>query len=136
MCSLAVVTTTLEVRVYPTETLEKVGRAVRNIFAIEADTLQYDAERSVLAAVLEGRENLRGLFNAFRRAQVLNAARAVLLRGLQGGTFGFCLNKQAAYSSRISFCDPDGESPLGPISVKIQTDAPQQLLDWLTPRKG
>jgi predicted RNA binding protein with dsRBD fold (UPF0201 family) len=135
MCSLAVVTTTLEVRVYPTETREKVGRAICNIFAIEADTLYYDAEQGVLATVLEGRENLRGLFNAFRRAQILNAARAVLLRGLQGDTFWFYLNKQAAYSNRISFCGPDGESPLGPISVKIKTDAPQQLLDWLTSRK-
>jgi predicted RNA binding protein with dsRBD fold (UPF0201 family) len=133
---MAVVTTTLEVRVYPTESLEKVGLAVRNLFAVEVDTLHYDAERNVLAVILEGRENLRGLYNAFQSGQVINAARAVLLRGLEGNTFQFCLNKQAAYSSRISFCDPNGESPLGPISVKITTDAPRQLLDWLTPRKG
>lgn len=136
MYSIPVVTTTIDVRVYPTEALEKVSQAICNIFAIEADTLQYDGERSVLTAVLEGRESLRGLFHAFRREQILNAARAILLKGLQGDTFWFYLNKQAAYSNRLSFCDLKSESAIGSISVKMKTDAPVQLLDWLTPRKG
>ncbi len=126
----------LEARVNPTETLEKVARAVRNIFAIEAPTLRYDAARSVLTAVLEGRESLQGLSDAIQGGRVVTAARAVLNRSRREATFQFYLNKQAAYSGRISFCDPDGESPMGPISVKITTDAPRQLLDWLTPRKG
>jgi predicted RNA binding protein with dsRBD fold (UPF0201 family) len=130
------VTTVLEARVNPTETLEKVGCAVRNIFAIEASTLHYDTARSVLTAVLKGRESLQGLSDAFQGGQVVNAARAVLYRSRRENTFQFYLNKQAAYSGRISFCDPDGESPLGPISVKIITDTPRQLLDWLTPRRG
>jgi len=136
MCSMVAVTITLEVRVYPTETIEKIACAVHNIFAIEADSLHYDPERSVLLAFLEGREHLRGLLQAFQRERVVKAAKAVLLRSLRGDTFRFFLNKQAAYSSRVSFCDPDGESPLGPIAVKITTDVPRSLLDWLTPKNG
>ena len=43
----------------------------------------------------------------------------------------FFLNKQAAYAGHVSFSAPDGESPLGPIQVVLETENPEQLIDWL-----
>jgi predicted RNA binding protein with dsRBD fold (UPF0201 family) len=43
----------------------------------------------------------------------------------------FYLNKQAAYAGHVSFSAPEGESPLGPIQVIVETENPEQLVDWL-----
>jgi uncharacterized protein len=46
----------------------------------------------------------------------------------------FFLNKQAAYAGHVSFSAPEGESPLGPIQVMIETDHMEELIDWLAGR--
>jgi predicted RNA binding protein with dsRBD fold (UPF0201 family) len=43
----------------------------------------------------------------------------------------FYLNKQVAFAGHISFSEESAESPLGPIRVNIETDSPEQLIDWL-----
>ena len=43
----------------------------------------------------------------------------------------FWLNKQVAFAGHISFCEETAESPLGPLKVTIETDNPQQLIEWL-----
>ena len=79
-------------------------------------------------------ESLRKFHDLLRREMILDAARAVLLRGLQGNTITFHLNKQVAYVGHISFSQPVGESPLGPIRVEIRCDDPRGLIDWLAPK--
>ncbi len=49
-------------------------------------------------------------------------------------TITFYLNKQAAFSSHISFADEFSESPLGSIKVKIYSSQPESLINWLAPR--
>jgi predicted RNA binding protein with dsRBD fold (UPF0201 family) len=73
-------------------------------------------------------------YDLLRRERILDAARKVLFRGIQGKKIVFYLNKQVAYVGHISFSQPYGESPLGPIRVEIQCDDPQSLIDWLTPK--
>jgi hypothetical protein len=43
----------------------------------------------------------------------------------------FYLNKQVAFSGHVSFSEETAESPLGPIKVNVETDNPEQLIDWL-----
>jgi uncharacterized protein len=87
-----------------------------------------------LTADAKGEENLSTLRNVLRRDHIRDAARKALYRGLNGNTVVFYLNKQAASAGHVSFTEAEGESPLGPITVTIQTEDPQQLIDWLAPR--
>jgi predicted RNA binding protein with dsRBD fold (UPF0201 family) len=50
---------------------------------------------------------------------------------VEGNRIVFFLNKQAAYAGHVSFSAPEGESPLGPIQVILETENPEQLIDWL-----
>lgn len=42
------------------------------------------------------------------------------------------LNKQVAFAGHVSFCEPVGESPLGPIRVEIESEDLIGMIDWLT----
>jgi uncharacterized protein len=67
-----------------------------------------------------------------QRDRIRAAARSVLRRSLDGNRLVFFLNKQAAHAGHISFSAPEGESPLGPIQVTVETEKPEKLIDWLT----
>jgi len=66
-----------------------------------------------------------------QRDRIRAAARSVLRRSVDGNRIVFFLNKQAAYAGHVSFSAPEGESPLGPIRVTIETENPEQLINWL-----
>jgi uncharacterized protein len=66
------------------------------------------------------------------RDRIRSAARSVLRRSVEGNRLVFFLNKQAAYAGHVSFSAPEGESPLGPIQVIVETENPELLINWLT----
>jgi predicted RNA binding protein with dsRBD fold (UPF0201 family) len=66
-----------------------------------------------------------------QRDRIRAAARSVLRRSVEGNRIVFYLNKQAAYAGHVSFSVPEGESPLGPIHVIVETETPEQFIDWL-----
>ena len=118
--------------VNPTESQSKVERALRNIFPsanIKRTNLGEDVIKlEVSGAGLEFLKTLRSLIKLER---IRSAARRILMNGTQGGQLRFCLNKQAAFVGRVSFCEPVGESPLGPISVRIEAVDPLHVIDFL-----
>ncbi len=124
----------IQVEVNPTEDEAKVKRAVENIFTC----LQFEQKPlkrgSLLTAQTTGREGLAKLCNVLSRERIRAAARSVLFKGLNERSIVFYLNKQAAFAGHVSFSQPTGESPLGPIRVEIKSDDPVQLIDWLAPR--
>jgi predicted RNA binding protein with dsRBD fold (UPF0201 family) len=67
-----------------------------------------------------------------QRDRIRAAAGAVLRRSIEGNRIRVFLNKQVAYAGHVSFCEPEGESPLGPIRVLIEADDPFDLVNWLT----
>ncbi|MDI6805962.1 MAG: RNA-binding domain-containing protein [Candidatus Bathyarchaeia archaeon] len=126
----------VEVEINPTESEEKVKRAVENIFGNIQTKTQPSYKGSLLTAEARGLEALTKLYNLLRRERIRDAARGVLFKGLGGKTISFCLNKQVAYAGHISFSEEMAESPLGPIKVKIECDNPRELIDWLAPKSG
>ena len=124
----------IQVEVNPTEDEAKVKRAVENIFS----GLQFEQKPlkrgSLLTARTTGRDGLTKLYNLLRRERIRAATRSVLFKGLNGRSIVFYLNKQAAFAGHVSFSQPTGESPLGPVRVEIKSDDPVQLVDWLAPR--
>jgi len=125
----------VEVEVNPTENLEKVKLAVENVFGVvRFEVRERKQGGGTLLAYASGNEGLTKLYNLLRREHIRDAARKVLFRGLEGNTITFYLNKQVAYAGHLSFSEPEGESPLGPLKVTMTSDSPKELIDWLAPR--
>jgi predicted RNA binding protein with dsRBD fold (UPF0201 family) len=125
----------VDVKVNPTEDSSKVQVAVQRILGpIHLEKID-EEDRTYLKGTAEGLEQLLAFQELLRKERIRDAARRVLLSGLVGNrTVTFYLNKQVAYAGHISFSQPEGESPLGPIQVEVQCDNPRKLIDWLTPK--
>jgi hypothetical protein len=124
----------IEVEINPTEDSEKVKRAVENVFGQVNFEIKPQQRGSLLTAETKGLDGLTKLQNLLRRERIRAAARGVLFEGLRGNSITFYLNKQVAFVGHVSFSEPVGESPLGPIKVEIHCDNPKELIDWLAPR--
>jgi len=125
---------TVEAEVNPTEDLEKVRTAIHKVLGeLQLEVIEEKDEKRLIGKT-EGLEALSKFQELLRREQIRDAARTVLFKGLQGNTVTFYLNKQVAYVGHLSFSQPSGESPLGPIRVEIQCDKPRELIEWLAPK--
>ncbi len=124
----------VEVEVNPTEDIEKVKRAVENIFGVVEFKVESRKWGRLLVAETKGLKGLTKLYNLLRREQIRAAARRVFFSGVSDKSLVFYLNKQVAYAGHISFSQQTAESPLGPIEVQIRCDNPRELIEWLTPK--
>lgn len=124
----------IEVEINPTEDSEKVKRAIENVFGKVDFEIKPQQRGSLLTAEIKGLDGLTKLQNLLRRERIRAAARGVLFEGLRGNSLTFYLNKQVAFVGHLSFSEPVGESPLGPIKIEIHCDNPKELIDWLAPR--
>jgi len=121
----------VEAEINPTESQEKVGLAIENIFGELSLQLKPLHKASILVGEGKGKESLTRLCDLLRREHIRSAARAVFLEGMDKKTIRFCLNKQVAYVGHVSFARETAESPLGPIKVKIACEEPRELVEWL-----
>jgi predicted RNA binding protein with dsRBD fold (UPF0201 family) len=124
----------VEVEVNPTEDLQKVKRAVENIFGSVEFEVESRKWGRLLIAKTRGTEGLTKLYNLLSRERIRAAARKVFFSGMDDKSVVFYLNKQVAYAGHISFSQQTAESPLGPIKVQIRCDNPRKLIEWLTPK--
>lgn len=130
---------TVETEINPTESEDKVRRAVDNVLGKAEVTVKPAGKIAVLTAHAKGQESLIKLRNVMRNDRIRDAARRLLYKATRGNTISFCLNKQVAYAGHVSFCEETAESPLGPIRFTIETDDSPQLIEWLaekTSREG
>ena len=124
----------VEAEINPTEDEAKVKRAVENMFSNLEFEVKPQTRGSLLTARARGVDGLTKLYNLLGRERIRDAARSVFYKGIGEGSIVFYLNRQVAYAGHVSFSQPVGESPLGPLTVKIQCRNPQEIIDWLAPR--
>jgi len=124
----------VKAEVKPTEDPEKVMTSIKRMFGDRALEVREEGDRGFLVGRWEGIESLEGFHDLLRRELILDAARRIMFRGLEEKIITFYLNKQVAFAGHISFSQAERESPLGPIEVKIHSDNPRKLIDWLTPK--
>jgi len=124
----------VEAEVNQTEDLEKVKTAVENMFGPLDLAVKTKLWGQLLTARISGLEGLTKLSNLLQREQILSAARKVFRKSVNNNSITFYLNKQVAYVGHVSFSQQSGESPLGPITVKIDCEDPKKLVNWLAPR--
>ncbi len=115
----------------PTEDAERVRKAVTNILRGEVEVRQIDEWSGQVMFDGKDQSSLERFRMILQRDRIRAAARSVLRRSVEGNRIVFFLNKQAAYAGHVSFSAPEGESPLGPIQVILETENPEQLIDWL-----
>jgi len=124
----------VEAEVRPTEDESKVMEAISNIF--EPDEVRVEelgGGVKVIVAISYGLHGLAKLHRLLRTERILDAARAVLRKSVQGGRIVFYLHKQAALMGRLSFVGGDHESPMGAIKVVVEHPDPKAVIDWLAP---
>jgi len=120
--------------VNPTEDAEKVTTAVNRVLGDLKLEFKQVGDKTFLIGKSEGIVTLEKFHDLLGRERILDAARSVMFKGLRGKTITFHLNKQVAFVGHVSFSQPEKESPLGPITVKVLCDSPRELIDWLAPK--
>jgi hypothetical protein len=126
------VTVAVQTALEPTEDESKVERALLKLFpSARIARITKPGDAVALSAHGNGLEFLSNLRNLIRQQRIRSAARSILIRSMQGGTFQFYLNKQAAFMGRVSFCEAVRESPHGPISIQLECEDPQSVIDYL-----
>jgi predicted RNA binding protein with dsRBD fold (UPF0201 family) len=125
------VTVFVEAEINPTESEDNVKVAVNNVLGNTAITIKPSIKGSTLTAIAKGQDSLVKLRNMLHNDRIRDASRKLLFKSIRGNMISFCLNKQVAFAGHISFSEKTAESPLGPISVNIETENPQQLIEWL-----
>jgi len=119
--------------VKPTEDLEKVKKAVENVFNGEIVVVEEGDGYYHIQGFSNTRDSLVKLYNLIRVNQIIPATRSYLLKNTVNGIIRIMLHKQAAYVNKISLIDYEKESPLGPIIIEIETDNHFEVIDWLAP---
>ncbi|MGA2628501.1 MAG: RNA-binding domain-containing protein [Candidatus Bathyarchaeia archaeon] len=116
----------------PTEDESKVERALLKLFpSAHIERIAKPDDSVALSVRGNGLEFLSNLRNLIRQQRIRSAARLILTRSLRESPFQFHLNKQAAFMGRVSFCEAKGESPHGPISIQVECEDPQSVIDYL-----
>ncbi len=123
----------VEAEVKPTEDIEKVKKAILNVFEPSEIKIEDRMGRKFVIAVGVGANCLLKLHSLLRREQILDAARKMMKRWSMQDKVIFFLNKQAAFMGHLSFCLPERESPLGPIRFEISCKNSKEVIDWLAP---
>ena len=123
-----------EAEVRHTEDLKKVVKSITNFFSIKHYVVREEGPYPTVVAESDRVESLLKFHDILRRERILDSARKVLEHGRRDNTIVFKLHKQSAYAGHPSFVSVDSESPLGPIKVRILTDGPDELIDWLAPK--
>jgi len=124
-----------EVEVRPTEDVNKVLKALKNILLVN-NVKVVDIGRGYKMIVSEENSitTLLKMYELIRRQRILDTARNVMIKNSRGDILNLRLNKQAAYQGIVSFVDADDESHLGSITITIVSQKLDEIIDWLAPR--
>jgi len=126
-----------EANLNPTEDEAKVKRALLNIFP-DARTVKITKPDGGELIQLSG-SNVNFL-DTFRRLikqeRIRDTARKVFSARTESHRIMIFLHKQAAFAGHVSFCAPVGESPQGPITIRIESEIPESVVDYLTAKHG
>jgi predicted RNA binding protein with dsRBD fold (UPF0201 family) len=119
----------MEATVSPSEDIEKVVEAVRNVAGGAPGDIEEIGEKvRVWYADIKSLGHLR---DQLRDRHVRSAARRLLVRAKHGNKTVLMLNRQAASAGVLAVCGAPEESPLGPIYITIDSTELDKVIDWL-----
>ena len=106
--------------------------AITNLFSGTVSKTSTGEDEFLIRVDGNGPASLEKFRLILSRDGIRAAARSVLFRHMEEGRIVVYLNKQVAFAGHVSFCEPVGESPLGPIRLEIESEDPTGVIDWLT----
>jgi len=121
--------------VRPTEDIEKIKNAVKNILSFKEEEFRIttdEEDRKYLIAETQRVNALEPLFFKIRQFRILETFRTQLKRGTTAGIIFFQLNREAAAVNHISLYSPDSDL-FEPIEITIVCSCPDEFIDWLAP---
>jgi uncharacterized protein len=116
--------------VNPSESPEKVIFAISNIFGDCSAEFKYG---SLIVASCFALRCLNIIYDQIRSRAAMGVLRRMLTDNRISNTTWFLLNKQAAAAGIVVVIEEEGESPLGPIRVKLVSDELDKVIEWLAP---
>ncbi|MGC9112166.1 RNA-binding domain-containing protein [Acidilobus sp.] len=123
-----------EVELRPTESEEKVMKALTNLFDPERVEKVQAGDYEIIRAYASSLASLQKLHRLLRAQEILEAARSYMLKELKGDAVTMLFHKQAAYEGKVSLLTWSEESPLGPIKITIRHPSIRDVIDWLAPQ--
>jgi len=128
---------TAEANLNPTEDEAKVRRALLTIFPdAKAEKIKKPDGVEVIRMNGSGMNSLDTLRRLIKQERIRDTARRVFMARTEAHRIMIYLHKQAAFAGHVSFCAPEGESPQGPITIRIDSATPETVVDYLTAKQG
>jgi uncharacterized protein len=112
--------------VNPSEDLEKVTSAIRNIFP-DAKVILKDSKIQFSTKKLE---ELKKIKDQIRSRSTISVLKKVLYNNQHMNITWFLLNKQASFSGVVVIVEEEHESPLGPIKITIKNQDIEETINW------
>jgi uncharacterized protein len=117
---------TVQAYVNPSEELEKVTTAIKNIFPgfnflLKDNKLYFSTEKL---------EILKKIKEQIRSRSTLAVLKKFLYNNQSMNITWFLLNKQAAFSGVVAMVEEEDESPLGPIKITIKSQGIEEIIKW------
>lgn len=113
---------------YPTEDLTILKKALKNIFP----DLKIQHDPSGCTFTGKGKSIVE-FGELLKRHRIRDTARSILLRGIEGNTTRFKLNKQTAVVGKINFVGIREPQVLGEIDVELSHNNLDELIDEIAP---
>lgn len=123
----------VETVVRPTEDVEKVKRAVSNVFDGELVLEDIGNGYFRLIGVSDKLDSLNKFKQIITSENIGPAVRSYVRRRITDNRVTILLHKQALFVNKISLIDSERESPLGAVYITIECDNPPEVLDKLIP---
>jgi hypothetical protein len=117
----------ISVPVHPTESKEKVEKALKNVFP----SVEFILSEEHYIGKSQDIQSLDHFKALLTHQRIRDTANTMLRRSRRDGELVFYLNKQAAFMGKVNFSE---ECPLGPITVTVKGKDIDQVIDHLSPR--
>ena len=112
--------------VNPSEELEKVTTAIKNIFP----GFNFILKDNKLYFSTEKLEILKKIKEQIRSRSTLAVLKKFLYNNQSMSITWILLNKQAAFSGVVVIVEEEDESPLGPIKITIKNQDIEEIIKW------
>lgn len=123
----------VEVIVKPTEDLDKVRRAVSNVFSGDLKVVDLGGGYFMVEGVSNDLNAISKLKQMISSCSIGPAARSYMFKRLRGNMMTLLMHKQALLLGKPSFVDSDKESPMGAVKIVIEADDPESVVNKIAP---
>jgi len=129
---------TIKCLVHPTEDIQRVEDAIKNILgSISLSRIELD-EFTEIHSTIAKKTRFEILRQSIHDKRIIDAVRVRLLKNLDEFTTYIFFGKQAAYAGKLRLIDNTHEEPpLGSIEIRFDFESNshfEEFLDWFSPR--